>query len=303
MKPEELYKYNNNGQCTVILRPVCSDPFEEGTGIVNPTERQLGKAIHHVIHAGYRPCLTAFIREVEFMVKDQDSSRNCLFRGTYLTMVLDRFADELEDRPRLQAKTRFRSKVLNPVLQRLMRGITDYEVSSVRAAVGDTSEGSAALYLGKDPLDKPNRITMLRNSSYVWPVRNSYYFLEKGRVAWGAFKKTLNNTQFLGRECPGDRTAGKLTDAEREVITGERLEGIYREFVAMRVSTPWLSTNFGRFSSKFQDASKDNDPPPPPVPDVDNYGGKEATVVAVAMVVAMVVTAATTAVTAKVARG
>ena len=94
-----------------------------------------------------------------------------------------------------------------------------------------------------------------------------------------------------------------MTDAEREVITGERLEGIYGEFIAMRVSTPWLSTNFGRFSSKFQDASKDNDPPPPPVPDVDNYGGKEATVVAVAMVVAMVVTAATTAVTAKVARG
>ena len=273
MKAEELYKYDNDTECTVVFRSVIGDPDIPPTTILDISEEDLTRPIEYVVHAGYRPCLTAFIREIDFMVKGQNSSHNCIFRGTYLIKVLDRFLDELEARPRLQAKTRFRSKVLNPILQRLMRGIIDYEASSVQVAVGDTSEESAAFYLGKDPLDESNRITMLHNSLYVWPVRNSYSFLEKGQVTQTAFDKTLNNTQFLNKVCSGDWTAGKLTETEMNVITDERLERIYGELIAMRVSTPWFLTNFGRFSSKFQDVSKDNEPPPPPVSGAGGDGG------------------------------
>ena len=264
MKLGELYKYKNDTECTVLLQPVLGQAFGEHTAVVDPDEKDLGPPVKHIVHAGYRPCLAVFIGEIEFMVKELDKSHNCLFRGTYVTKVLDRFGDELQHRPKNQAKTRFRSKVLNPILQRHLRGLTDYEAACVEEAVGKTTTASGMFYLKQDPLDESNRIAMMHNSLYVWPIRNSYVHSGKDELPDGAFQKTLHNTTALYAAMPEDWTAGEMSSYELRLITNEKIEEIYAELIAAMVSAPLFLINFGSFSSKYQD----NDEHPPPSPSV-----------------------------------
>lgn len=199
--------------------------------------------IEHIVHGGYRPCLTGFIREIEFMVKGEDKSHNTVFRGTYLTKILDMFGEELMDRPRRQVKTRFRSKALNPILQRHMRGLTDYESVSIRSAAGETAETVADFYLLHDPLDQASRVQMLHNSMYIWPVRNSYAYLNK-KVTFKAFDFTMANTLALYRGIKPGWTAGNLTRAERGVLRREEIEQIYAELIKSFVSDPLVLDKF-----------------------------------------------------------
>ena len=215
-------------ELTVVLRPVISNPDDADKGIVDPTEEDLMDPIEHIVHGGYCPCLTGFIHEIEFMVKDEDKSHNTVFRGTYLMKILDMFGEELMDRPWRQVKMRFRSKVLNPILQRHLQGLTDYESVSIWSAAGETAEKVADFYLLHDPLDQASRVQMLHNSMYIWPVRNSYAYLNK-KVTFKAFNFTMANTLALYRSIKPGWTAGKLTRVERGVLRNEGNEQVYAE--------------------------------------------------------------------------
>jgi len=230
VEPDQIYAYDDSTELTVVLRPVIGDPDSADKGIVDPVEEDLADPIEHVVHGGYRPCLTGFIREIEFMVKGEDKSHNTLFRGTYLTKILDMFSEELMNRPRRQVKTRFRSKALNPILQRQMRGLTDYESGAIRDAAGETAEKVATFYLMRDPLDQASRIEMLHNSMYIWPVRHSYVYLNK-KVPYDGFNHTMRNTLTLYRDIKSNWIAGKLTRVERRILEKEGNERVYAELL------------------------------------------------------------------------
>jgi hypothetical protein len=238
VEPDQLFKYTDTETCTVVLRRVGSriDPGRDLT-LVEPLEANLGRPYEHEVHAGYRSCLAGFLREIDIMIKGEDSSHNILFRGTYLTKVLDRFGDELF-KPRAKNVTgpMFRSKVLNPILQRQMRGVTDYEASAVQLAVGTTTQEVADFYLRHDPLAQSNRIARLHNSIYIWPVRLSFMFLKSGRITNSIIDHTMGNTHLLYGDLQPGWIAGKLTKTERRVIELESTETIYAELIA--VSAP-----------------------------------------------------------------
>lgn len=248
---EDLYKYSDSDLCTVKLWPVLEDSFadDEDPELVEPTVANLGTPIYRDVHAGYRSCLAGFIREIEFMTKGQDTSHNCLFRGTYLTKVLDHFGDELENRSDSIPPSRFRSKVLNPILQRQLRGVTDYEAGTVKYAVGITMEKVAKFYLKEDPLNQSNRIPRLHNSMYMWPVRNSYIYLNADKLPKNAFTKTMNHSTEMNRNITLEWNAGKLTALEMKIVGLERTQGVYSELIADAVSPSLALDGSGRFSS------------------------------------------------------
>ena len=252
MEAHQLYEYGSSTLCDVEIRPVFRDPEVENPELVEPTEEELGTPIYHKVHSGYRPFITGAIREIDFMIKDELTNHNCLFRATYLTMILDLFADDLQKRIRSQMKSRFRSRALNPILQRQMRGVTDYEARSVNSVVGDTLDESIVFYLKQDPLDRSNRITMLHRSLYVWPVRLSYASLQHEKITEGFFQHSLANTQALYASYTRDGkswTAGKLTSNELKIICQEKTQDIYQDLLTASVSS--LPPAFNRFSSKF----------------------------------------------------
>ena len=114
--------------CTVIIHAVIRDPrviHKDGWGLLNPKPEEVinpepGEVMpprEYRIHAGYRRVLAGFIREIEFTTVDKVETHDCVFRGIYLIKILDHFAEELAHAPP-NSVTRFRSRVLNPLLQR-----------------------------------------------------------------------------------------------------------------------------------------------------------------------------------------
>jgi hypothetical protein len=99
------------------------------------------------------------------MTVDKLESHNCMFRATYLIKVPDCFADELQrfaGKPTM-SPVRFRSQVLNPILQRQRQGVYDHEPGMVKVDAGETLSAAAAYYLKVDPLE-PRRIDDLRRA-------------------------------------------------------------------------------------------------------------------------------------------
>jgi hypothetical protein len=135
-------------------------------------EDDLGESKTYKVHAGYHHLLAGMLREIEFITLDKFSTHELLFRAEYLKRVLDVFVQELAKvNPR--TCTRFRSKVLNPILQRQLRGVHDNEPDAVRNEVGESKEDAAEFYLSVDPLDPSNRNRMRHNILYIWSVRLS----------------------------------------------------------------------------------------------------------------------------------
>ena len=114
--------------CTVIIHAVIQDPrviHKDGWGllnpkpeeVINPKPEEVMPPREYRIHAGYRRVLAGFIREIEFTTVDKVETHDCVFRGIYLIKILDHFAEELAHAPP-NSGARFRSRVLNPLLQR-----------------------------------------------------------------------------------------------------------------------------------------------------------------------------------------
>ena len=121
------------------------------------------------------------------MAKDNIADERLVSRAQYLTRVLDSLAKELcslPSKPRAfkcsdgmgnmkNAPHMFRSQVLNPILQRQLRGIPDNEPTEVELAVGTSDKEVEAFYLDLDPLHPDLVMRTLRNLIYILPVRFS----------------------------------------------------------------------------------------------------------------------------------
>ena len=247
--------------------------YQEQT-ITDPTRAELGNAEEYEIHRGYRPFILGLIREVEFMTRDKIKTHNCLFRGVYLIKVMDLFAEELKGAHMVTA--RWRSRVLNPLLQRQLRGVSDHEPEAVRNEVGNTLEASAAFYLTHDPLNTALTGKLRRNILYIWHVRLSLDFLGYKYVE-GSAEIAIENSQALldnrGLYADEEFDEDKLYSFERNVIKAENIERLYDELLGwVSGLEPTYHTNLIYHTIWFQ-PDEDGGPltpaPPtdPPVPD------------------------------------
>lgn len=148
------------------------------------------------IHPGYRRYLAGFLGEIQFMTKDKVSNPTVFFRGVYLKMVLVIFADELLDLPDSDGKREFRSRALNPLLQRQLRGINDHHVPRVKEEVGETPEAAANFYLILDPVDEDVQWMWRGNFIYIWPVRLSFAYMSLVATE-AAYQDAFDHTEML----------------------------------------------------------------------------------------------------------
>ena len=153
-------------------------------------------------------------------------------------MVLDLFVEELNRIPP-SAPHLFRSRVLNPILQRQLRGVSDHEPKAIRKEIKFGKDArvsiadAASFYLAKDPLDQSLSRTMLRNLLYVWSVRLSLGYLlpKSGKCTEVAFEWALANTETLNKaRGPIDDDVWDeetVSSHELTLIEGEKLEDYY----------------------------------------------------------------------------
>lgn len=203
------------------------------------SEEDLEKPTTYVIHFGYLRVLAGFLQEIQFMEDDKLQSHNCLFRATYLSMILDMFVEEL---PRIPAKTpwRFRSRVLNPLLQRQLRGIHDDDPTQVEMEVGHGRAAAGKFYLELDPLDPKLANQMLRNILYIWQVRLSLgYLMATTRGEEQSMTSAITNTKDLlesRAKTPDDVwDSHVLMDYEIRLVQRETLEAFYKPLLLVSI--------------------------------------------------------------------
>ena len=181
------------------------------------------------------------VREIRFLTDDGLKSQNCVFRAVYLMKILDLFADELGQLT--DVTTQFRSRALNPILQRRLRGVDEHEPEQVALSVGKTLEEAADFYLTLDPLDPEHIETVLRNLLYIWPVRFSISFLN-AKGTDDAYGVALENTLYLlsQRELISDEdwVSAILTEAEFQLIDAEHLSVYYETLINRSVRIPYV---------------------------------------------------------------
>ena len=236
-----LFEYGERDVFTIHVHKV---ERKAGTSVAQkeltePKGKEVKKGTRYRIHSGYLRVLLGFNREIEFMTKDKIKSQNCLFRATYLQMILDLFAMELNRVPAANP-WRFRSQVLNPILQRQLRGILDEEQGAVKAEVGLTVTDAAHFYLRKDPLDPHHVSNLLRQLLYVWPVRLSLGFIgrECSDMAWTVGLRNTENLVNERRQVLDEVWESEmLSQNEKNLITLERLDVYYAAILATAVST------------------------------------------------------------------
>jgi hypothetical protein len=189
------------------------------------------------IHRGYLRVIKGFLREIKLMYKERVKEHNCLFRATYLLKILDHFAQELPSIAK-GAESRWRSRALNPLLQRQLLGVPDQEPNLVRIMVGSSKDEAAAAYLTRDPLDPSEVQNLLRRILYVWPVRWSLSYLYKKATA-ESYASSRENTVSLFWERRGvsdeEYDACSLCSYEEAVIRAEDLEVHYKSLLSAGV--------------------------------------------------------------------
>lgn len=114
---------------------------------------------------------------------DEDSRHESLRRQSYARRVLDAVGKEL--RRYSGSGVSFRSKVLNPILQRYLRGVPDSYTPSVRAAISidsnPTFADASAFYLIRDPVDK----------AWIPHYRRNLVYIAESRWHLGYLLKTM----------------------------------------------------------------------------------------------------------------
>ena len=217
---------------------------QEQKELGDPGSNDFTTAIRYEIHAGYRLPLRCMLREIRFMTHDNHDSHICLFRATYLMMILDLFADELTRAPK-DLTARFRSKALNPLLQRQLRGISDHEGHVVKAEVGSTLNDAANFYLSEDPLDPVHINTVARNLLYIWHVRLALMYIDRPCKRpdrhHHPFTDALGGTNHLavarGKVTDEDWEKEVLSSFELTTIKEDGLEVYYRKLMKVAVSS------------------------------------------------------------------
>lgn len=221
-----LFEYGQEDIIEIEVRSTRRDPWHP------EVIRSLGAATRYKIHAGYHHVLLGFNREIKLILEDEIGNDKSRFRCQYLMRVLDAFVEELKKRT-VQNPGEFRSRALNPIIQRQRRGVTDNDSDEVKEAVGTSYEDAANFYLGGDPLDP--------KESRVWPQR----LLHTTPVHW-----SLGNYKFHGDTdvrppvrqdpyvgCP----EWVLLPAEIALIKAEGLEKVYGKLMKDSVSGHYTS--------------------------------------------------------------
>ena len=191
------------------------------------------------IHAGYHLFLLGLLREVKFVSVDKMTNEDCNFRAHYLVKVLDAFAAELMDPDREEILTStphmFRSTVLNPILQRQMRGVPDNLPEEVERAVGHEKFPAELFYHQEDPLVDDIRKKFPRNLLYLPSVRLSFGTLYT-MCTDKAWENVHYNTETIlairrEEEAQGVWKDYTFNEVEREVIRMEKLSGMYQRLL------------------------------------------------------------------------
>lgn len=182
----------------------------------------------------------------QLVAEDEHASKNrsieALRRRSYARRVLDKVGEELSGRS--EDGFRFRSTVLNPILQRYLRGVPDSYTPSIRAAISGDEEPTirdvTAFYLARDPIDIDNVETYIRNLLYI-PESRWYYGVLRGNAPLkdiGHFNKIrANHDKLMGGLAENDEPTTKsdevarLTELEVEVIYDEQLEDLFAKML------------------------------------------------------------------------
>jgi hypothetical protein len=173
-------------------------------------------------------------------------------RASYAARVLDAFGDELKDKKDLKSPgphaSAWRSKVLTPILQRQLWGVTDAYAPCIDAGVlsnDDKNEDrpvtisdATKFYLGRDPIPRDNRTVYVRNLVYTREMRWHLAVLlnKQTETDVNFFELTLRNQDLLMAK-PGEISvkADRFGLKERAVLDSEGIldwthfEGIINE--------------------------------------------------------------------------
>lgn len=235
-----LFQHKVSDVCQVDVHNVIRQPkplYSQWMS-TQPSPTKLGPPQSYTVHAGYRRVLVGFIREIEFVTKDHLDYQACLSRATYLIKILDKFAEELKMRASDVAfPYRFRSQVLNPILQRQCRGLPDEEDTAVKLQVGTRIDDAVEFYLRSDPLDPQLTRQTARQLLYVWPVRLSLSLLGMPcdqEVYLATLKNTLNLATARSSISNEEWEGQVLTEAERAIIRLERLEPYFDGLITIQ---------------------------------------------------------------------
>lgn len=186
------------------------------------------------IHRGYARLLAGFNADIEHARANH--SGNALFRQTYVEKVVDAFAQELRSRPPGKRALMWRSRVLNPILQRQFHGYCDHESPMLQAhfdklAGEDLDNAIINFYLARDPLDADQQQPLRRGILYVTAPRR---FLGLEQSLWqdpSHYEKCRRNTSTLLKHLAEAESpeADEVLEAELKVIVAEMLESYYRD--------------------------------------------------------------------------
>jgi hypothetical protein len=183
---------------------------------------------------------------------DRDSGHESLRRQSYVRDILNHVAKELKTVK--EPTRRFRSKVLNPILQRYLRGIPDCYTPSIRAAIADDGQPTIAdvtrFYLSEDPVSPKHMDRYRRNLVYLTELR-WYLGVVLETIAIGdaeAFNKIRTNhdkimTAVAGADSDEDEDdePGPFNKTEVEVIVDEDLADFFSDELEAVVWTPYPS--------------------------------------------------------------
>lgn len=189
--------------------------------------KRVGMTTHYKIPAGYRPALLGFNREIKVILEENIDDAKCHFRYHYLIRILDAFVEELRKRT-VQNPGVFRSRVLNPLIQRQSRGVHDNDSDEVKEAVGANYEDAVDFYLAGDPLDPKQNREWLQHLLNTTPVR-----LNLGRFRF-QYNTDVRQKHSAVPQHTGDQLV--LPAFKIEVIRCKYLEELYRKLIGGLVS-------------------------------------------------------------------
>jgi hypothetical protein len=243
-----LFGYNSDDLCEIGFRPILlnHDPPENAGLLKPPTKEQLGafKVTWYKIHRGYYRVLKGFLKEIDLAYSEGANDQACLFRGVYLLKILDHFTNELRER-NTEDESSWRSRVLNPLLQRQLHGICDQDSGKIRRQVGSdaaAAAAAAAFYLTLDPLDPDMIPRLLYGILHVSPVRWSLGYIHRPAGTLGTYLNVHQNTLHF----PADSHEPLIPENEFQqvplcpehdsIILNEQLEVYYGHFPRTAVS-------------------------------------------------------------------
>ena len=199
------------------------------------------------IHTGYARILAGLQADISH--GRINTSGMTLFRQTYAEKIFDEVATELKTAygdGTAELGYRWRSEVLNPLLQRQLQGYPDHEAPML-AKHFEGFTGSALstaidnFYFAKDPLAPENQRALRRGVLYVTEYR-VFLFVGKHQEAerdldhYSTARKVTTELYKELANNPEGAEGDKLSKFEVRVIVAELLEDYYLEDVEASVS-------------------------------------------------------------------